>query len=198
MAEASGQEASKPEAQPAAQAATRPAPKPKKKGKEVADPTRRSLIRFVFGSVFAWIGFCTAATAYFFFPRALFEPSPQFTIGYPSDFPFGVSTKFQQQHRIWVVQGSTGLYVIFARCTHLGCTPDWKEADNKFKCPCHGSGFTTEGVNFEGPAPRPLDRLHVELTPEGQILVDKSRKYGGATLEEALERWKAPGSYLTE
>ena len=69
------------------------------------------------------------------------------------------------------------LFVIYARCTHLGCTPDWKPAENKFKCPCHGSGYDSEGVNFEGPAPRPMDRAHVELDATGAIVVDTSRLY---------------------
>ena len=108
----------------------------------------------------------------FFFPRTLFEPKPVFRIGYPSDFGYGIDTKFQKDHRIWVVRNSEGIFVIYATCTHLGCTPDWKPSENKFKCPCHGSGYDTEGVNFEGPAPRPLDRAKVELDAEGQIVVD--------------------------
>jgi cytochrome b6-f complex iron-sulfur subunit len=113
----------------------------------------------------------------FFFPRALYEPKTKFRIGYPSDFGFGVDTKFQNQYRIWVVRNTEGVFVISAICTHLGCTPDWKASENKFKCPCHGSGYDPEGVNFEGPAPRPMDRAHVELDPEGQIVVDLSRLY---------------------
>ena len=105
----------------------------------------------------------------FFFPRTLFEPATTFKIGYPSDFGFGVDTKFQNQYRIWVVPQHRGIFVISAICTHLGCTPDWKPSENKFKCPCHGSGYDPEGINFEGPAPRPMDRAHVELDPEGQI-----------------------------
>jgi hypothetical protein len=34
---------------------------------------------------------------------------------------------------------------------------------------------TRKDVNFEGPAPRPMDRAHVEIDPEGQIVVDLSR-----------------------
>ena len=113
----------------------------------------------------------------FFFPRALYEPKTRFRIGYPSDFGFGVDTKFQNQYRIWVVRNTEGIFVISAICTHLGCTPDWKPSENKFKCPCHGSGYDPEGINFEGPAPRPMDRAHVELDPEGQILVDLSHVY---------------------
>ena len=108
----------------------------------------------------------------FFFPRTLFEPKTVFRIGYPSDFGYGIDTKFQKDHRIWAVRNSEGIFVIYATCTHLGCTPDWKPSENKFKCPCHGSGYDTEGVNFEGPAPRPLDRAKVELDAEGQIVVD--------------------------
>src|SRR5437764_76270 len=132
---------------------------------------------------FAWAAFAAFMTAWFiaffrfFLPRTLFEPSTTFKIGYPSDFALGVDTKFQQKYRIWVDRTPDRLFVIYARCTHLGCTPDWKPAENKFKCPCHGSGYDSEGVNFEGPAPRPMDRAHVEMAPDGQILVDVSKLY---------------------
>lgn len=113
----------------------------------------------------------------FFLPRAIFEPSTVFKIGFPSDYALGVDTKWQQQYRIWVDKTSDRLFVIYARCTHLGCTPDWKASENKFKCPCHGSGYDSEGINFEGPAPRPMDRAHVEIDPEGQIVVDTNRLF---------------------
>jgi len=130
----------------------------------------------------------------FFFPRTLFEPKTVFRIGYPSDFGFGVDTKFQKDYRIWVVRNTEGLFVIYARCTHLGCTPDWKSGENKFKCPCHGSGYDTEGVNFEGPAPRPLDRAKVELDAEGQIVVDTSVLYDWP--KGSRSRFKDPGAFL--
>jgi cytochrome b6-f complex iron-sulfur subunit len=113
----------------------------------------------------------------FFLPRALFEPPTSFKIGYPSDYGLGVDTKWQQKYRIWVDRTPDRLFVIYAKCTHLGCTPDWKPAENKFKCPCHGSGYDSEGINFEGPAPRPMDRCHVEIGPDGQILVDAAHLY---------------------
>lgn len=113
----------------------------------------------------------------FFLPRAIFEPSSVFRIGPPADYALGVDTKWQQQYRIWVTKTSDRLFVIYARCTHLGCTPDWKASENKFKCPCHGSGYDSEGINFEGPAPRPMDRAKVELDAEGQIVVDIGKLY---------------------
>ncbi|HJT68505.1 MAG TPA: Rieske 2Fe-2S domain-containing protein [Pyrinomonadaceae bacterium] len=108
----------------------------------------------------------------FFLPRSILEPSSVFRIGPPADYAIGVDTKWQQQYRIWVTRTSDRLFVIYARCTHLGCTPDWKASENKFKCPCHGSGYDSEGINFEGPAPRPMDRAKVALDAEGQIVVD--------------------------
>ncbi len=144
---------------------------------------------------FAFFAFCGSfliGSLRFMFPRVLFEPSPVFKAGYPDDYPAGsVTTKWVKDQRVWIVRGDEGIYAILALCTHLGCTPRWLDAENKFKCPCHGSGFTREGVNFEGPAPRPLERVKVSLTEDGQLLVDKSIKF----LEEKGE-WGKPGSVL--
>lgn len=126
---------------------------------------------------FALVGFLTTNFLMFlrfFFPRTIFEPKTIFRIGAPTDFGLGVDTSFQATQRIWVVRNPDRIFVISAVCTHLGCTPDWKESENKFKCPCHGSGYDPEGRNYEGPAPRPMDRARVELDAEGQIVVDTS------------------------
>ena len=129
----------------------------------------------------------------FFFPRALFEPEMVHGIGYASDFQIGVNEKYKQAYRIWVVKEPPRLFCIFAKCTHLGCTPDWKPAENKFKCPCHGSGYTHEGINFEGPAPRPMDRAHVEVSAEGQIVVDTSRLYSWFKSQRTTRSPPEPG-----
>ena len=52
-----------------------------------------------------------------------------------------------------------------------------EETERKFKCPCHGSGFRSSGINFEGPAPRPLERYKISLANDGQILIDKTKHY---------------------
>jgi len=133
--------------------------------------------RLVWSAVVAFLGTWLIAFFRFFLPRTLFEPNSVFKIGYPSDYALGVDTKFQQRYRIWVDRTPDRLFVIYARCTHLGCTPDWKPSENKFKCPCHGSGYDSEGINFEGPAPRPMDRAHLEIAADGQIQVDVSKLY---------------------
>jgi cytochrome b6-f complex iron-sulfur subunit len=139
-----------------------------------AEVRRRDLVWY---AVAAFIVANLVVIARFFFPRTLFEPRTRFRVGYPADYGFGVDTKWQAEQRIWVCRNAEGVFVILAVCPHLGCTPDWKPSENKFKCPCHGSGYDAEGINFEGPAPRPMDRCHVELDPEGQIVVDKARIY---------------------
>lgn len=130
----------------------------------------------------------------FFLPRSILEPSSVFRIGPPGDYALGVDTKWQQQYRIWVTKTSDRLFVIYARCTHLGCTPDWKASENKFKCPCHGSGYDSEGINFEGPAPRPMDRARVSLDAEGQVLVDTGKLFSWPKGEES--HFNDPDAYI--
>ncbi len=150
--------------------------------------------RFVWTAVAAFLMAWFIAFFRFFLPRTLFEPATSFKIGYPADYGLGVDTKWQQKYRIWVDRTPDRMFVIYARCTHLGCTPDWKPSENKFKCPCHGSGYDSEGVNFEGPAPRPMDRAHVDIAPDGQILVDVSRLYQWPKGQPS--RFNDPGAYL--
>jgi cytochrome b6-f complex iron-sulfur subunit len=166
-------------APPAPKAVARPAGKPPAVIVEsVPDPpVNKKRRRIVWLSVAGFLTTCFLMFIRFFLPRSITEPASTFRVGYPGDYALGVDTKYQQQYRIWVDKTSDRLFVIYARCTHLGCTPDWKASENKFKCPCHGSGYDSEGVNFEGPAPRPMDRAHVELDPEGQIVVDVSRLF---------------------
>ena len=130
----------------------------------------------------------------FFLPRSILEPSSIFRVGPLGDYALGVDTKWQQQYRIWVTRTSDRLFVIYARCTHLGCTPDWKASENKFKCPCHGSGYDSEGINFEGPAPRPMDRAKVALDAEGQIVVDIGKLYKWPKGEK--NEFDDPGAYI--
>lgn len=145
----------------------------------------------------AALGLFTAAVARFFFPNVLFEPPAQFKAGFPSEFTMGqVDTRFKKKFSVWIVRDTDtergpGFYVLSTVCTHLGCTPNWLEAEQKFKCPCHGSGFRRSGIHFEGPAPRPLERFRIIFAEDGQLLVDKSVKY-----QQEKGEWTKPGSFL--
>lgn len=146
----------------------------------------------------AWLAFSAATGVFlsmmvrFLFPNVLFEPPQSFKIGYPDDYQVGqVNTQWKKLHAIWVVRTPEFIYALSTVCTHLGCTPNWLENEKKFKCPCHGSGFRKSGVNFEGPAPRPLERFKITLADDGQIKVDKSKKY-----QYEKGQWNDPESFL--
>jgi len=183
-------------------AAARPAPRPKPKAASAPDSSplmgRRGWMGLAWGAFTAASAGCLAATGRFMFPNVLNEPPSQFTVGFPEDYGDGVDERYKDSNGVWIVRTdndftheAAGFYALFSVCTHLGCTPNWLSAENKFKCPCHGSGFRPTGINFEGPAPRPLERTRIVLAEDGQILIDKGRKF-----QEELGQWTDPESFL--
>jgi cytochrome b6-f complex iron-sulfur subunit len=165
-------------------------------GKSLADSKvvnrRRALYLLGWGFIGVFLASVVGAAIRFFFPRILYEPPTKYKVGFPFEYSVGVSERFKKQFRVWVVREVDKIYVIQAKCTHLGCTPNWLASEGKFKCPCHGSGFTPDGVNIEGPAPRPLERFKVALTDDGQIMVDESVRFRGERGE-----WQKPGAFLS-
>jgi len=147
----------------------------------------------------AWVGFtvaiggCVTAMGRFMFPNVLFEPPTSFKVGRPADFASGVvDTRFVDKYGVWVVNDGGRIFSLIAICTHLGCPPAWLDTQNKFKCPCHGSGYYKSGVNFEGPTPRPLERARISVSPDdGQIVIDKALKY-----QYELGQWEDPNSFI--
>lgn len=134
--------------------------------------------------------------ARFMFPNILIEPPTRFKVGFPDNFaPGQVETKYIAQFGAWIVRaeydGVPQIFALQSVCTHLGCTPNWLEGEQKFKCPCHGSGFYKDGVNFEGPAPRPLERYAIRVADDGQLEVDKSRRF-----KEEIGQWQDPASFV--
>ncbi len=178
-------------------------PKPAKPA--VAEDDRRGFLAVLFGSALAvgmtslaaTNGLWTLGMARFMFPNILTEPPSRFKVGFKENFaPGTVETKFVATNGVWIVNyeynGKPEIYALKTVCTHLGCTPNWLEGEQKFKCPCHGSGFYKDGINFEGPAPRPLERYAIHVADDGQLEVDKSK-----TFQEELGQWTDPDSFVT-
>jgi cytochrome b6-f complex iron-sulfur subunit len=63
-----------------------------------------------------------------------------------------------------------GLMAFYWKCTHLGCTVPWAQAEDKFHCPCHGSVFDRQGTVVGGPAPRPLDIMEIKIEGDNVIV----------------------------
>jgi menaquinol-cytochrome c reductase iron-sulfur subunit len=67
-------------------------------------------------------------------------------------------------------QNPQDILVLNSRCTHLGCTVNWKPEADAFVCPCHDARFSKEGVVLGGPPPRPLDRYaQFRVTDDGVL-----------------------------
>jgi cytochrome b6-f complex iron-sulfur subunit len=191
--------AAPPPPKPPAAAPAKP-PLPAKPAAAKSGDTRRGFLQTAFLTWFglAWTAFTVAmagmtfGTLRFMFPNVLSEPPSKVKVGFPDSFEEGkVNERFKDQN-MWVVRYKGKIYALSTTCTHLGCTPNWLEAAGKFKCPCHGSGFYITGVNFEGPAPRPLERWAIGLGDDGQLIVDKSKKF-----QKELGQWNDPESFYS-
>jgi cytochrome b6-f complex iron-sulfur subunit len=162
--------------------------------------TRRSFLSwaaFAWGVFFTWLGGIGWLFTRFMFPNVLNEADPRFVAGNRSKFSESpkVYEEFKQSQWVWLVRlqeaGQDRLVALSTVCTHMGCTPNWREAERKYSCPCHGSGFFMDGVNFEGPTPRPLERFRIFTDPADNIIVDKSVKF-----RKDRDEWNKPDSYI--
>ena len=165
--------------------------------------TRRNFMMSWAGA--AWGSFALAGGAgsmamlRFMLPNVLFEAPQQFKAGKLEDYEFDKpDERYKQDKKAWIVKltkdfdGKKKLIALDITCTHLGCTPNVLFSDQKYKCPCHGSGFRFTGINFEGPAPRPLERYKVYQDPAtGEIVVDKNKKF-----QFEKGQWEDKESYI--
>jgi cytochrome b6-f complex iron-sulfur subunit len=161
--------------------------------------SRRSLVRRFPWAGLGWTclaasGATTLAAAFrALFPNVLFEPQTVFTVGPAAAYGEAGKVYGRWKHAgIWLVRTKEVLYALSGRCTHLGCMVTWLEAERRFKCPCHGSGFNPSGVNFEGPAPRPLERVKIFRGNDGAIVVDTSTVY-----RQERGEWNDPQSFVS-
>ena len=175
------------------------APQPPKAAVPVPATPQMDRRRFLSWFGLGWLSFAAATggalsiVLRFLFPNVVFEPPTSFKAGFPNDYEIGkVDERWKEKYGVWIMRVAEGIYALSTICTHLGCTPNWLSAENKFKCPCHGSGFYKTGINFEGPAPRPLERYRISLAEDGQILIDKSKKF-----QQEKGEWNNPESFLT-
>lgn len=129
-------------------------------------------------------------------------PGSSFTIGGPHKYrQAGVYEDFRESHGIWLVSDGSKLVALSAVCTHNGCGTRYDNMSRIFKCPCHNSTFTTDGLNISGgKANRPLERCMISLAGKpgdtsAQLRIDPTKRYRQEIDNPISGRnWSSPNS----
>lgn len=76
----------------------------------------------------------------------------------------------------YLVRNEAGVMALSRTCTHMGCKVPWKQSEGCFHCPCHNSKFDRNGVEFAGPAKRPLALCAITVQANGDIVVNPDKQ----------------------
>jgi len=145
---------------------------------------RRFLLRLGWGGLSLLFVAGVPGLIRFFRPQARADDMVLVDLGPLQDYRTStVTTRWVRRYGLWLVRRDGRLFALEARCTHLGCTPRWSPEEALFRCPCHGSGFSPDGVPLNGPAVQPLLRMAIRIERD-QVMVNRSAL---ATMEEAEE-----------
>lgn len=131
--------------------------------------------RFFLGGVCAFIASIAmiALGAFrYVVPNVQYGKNQRFKAGMPKEFPDKAATYIPDQ-QVFIVRDGDTFLALSAVCTHLGCTIRTDPDKPGFFCPCHGSRFRSDGSNYAGPAPRPLQAYEISLGNLGELIVDK-------------------------
>ena len=166
----------------------------------LAEVSRRTFFQ-IMGTLAAIVAtiFGGIETLKFMFPGATLEEPRAFKADVdPTTITVGNPLQITEK-RVSIVRDDSGYYAVYLVCTHLGCTPNYvtnvtsgtgvvddvakkrgdrktaEQAPNGWACPCHGSRYFIDSTNFYGPAPRPMDWVDVQFTPDGKLLVDRGK-----------------------
>jgi Rieske Fe-S protein len=88
----------------------------------------------------------------------------------------GKDTEFRDADgkTVWVNKKEVPYVAFSGKCPHLGCGYKWRKhklLGQVFLCPCHLSIYDAAGKVLDGPAPRPLDTLPIQVSASGEIRV---------------------------
>jgi menaquinol-cytochrome c reductase iron-sulfur subunit len=161
-----------------------------KKGQDPGADRREFLMKAGIGAGIAGLGIQGTASLRSLVPNVSYDAPTTVKLGLPADFPDGL--KFLPDQRLFVFREGKTFHAISAVCTHLGCTvraealsqPQTIDVEgaalrvtHRYLCPCHGSKYSGDGTNLEGPAPRPLAWYHLSVAADdGQLVADLAQE----------------------
>lgn len=161
--------------------------------RKIPMPARREfLVKLGAGGGAIAVGAQCVAAVRALVPNVSYDAPSTVKLGAPAEFPDGLT--FLPDQRLFIFRQGETFHAISATCTHLGCTvraealasPASTQVGSvpatlthRFRCPCHGSQYTGDGVNVAGPAPRPLAWFRLSLADDdGQLVVDLADEVG--------------------
>lgn len=136
---------------------------------------RRSFLKIAWGTIGGLVALEVGGVSLAYMQPRLTEGEfgSLITAGEVDVFPPGSVTHIPNGRFYLARLEDGGFLALYQRCTHLGCSVPWDQAEGKFICPCHNSQFTADGNVLNPPAPRPLD-LFAVIIENGAIKVDTS------------------------
>jgi cytochrome b6-f complex iron-sulfur subunit len=143
--------------------------------REKQELTRRNFVSALGWGIFT-IGSLGACGFFgrFFTPNVQYGPPSKFTIGKPGMFPDGAKQNIADQ-KVSIIRHGSKIGAISMVCQHLGCTV--AGSSTGYDCPCHGSKYDEMGNVTHGPAQIALNWFDINMTPSGDLEVDKSKKF---------------------
>lgn len=138
--------------------------------------TRRTFLNALFGG---WLGAFLVGNAYalyrFAFPTLGKEPD--FVILKSEDYaamepnstrPFAWGGKMGYIFK----KADNTIVALKGVCTHMECNIVYKPESKRFYCACHKGWFDENGLNVEGPPPKPLEFFEYRVE-EGKMIVHR-------------------------
>lgn len=145
--------------------------------------TRRELLSYIWlGSLGVFAAQLGGATLLFALPRfRAGEFGGIFNVGEVDSLPpTDAPPLAYNDGKFWLVNTEEGVLALYRVCTHLGCLYAWQDSQDRFICPCHGSQFMRGGQFIQGPAPRSLDVMNVEVLDASGAVVTTTREQAAA------------------
>ncbi len=107
---------------------------------------------------------------------------PRKAVALEGDLAVGAAKVFQYpgpNDNCLLVRVNEAKYVAYSqKCTHLSCAVIYSAEKRMLACPCHNGYFSIEdGHVIQGPPPRPLPRVELELSG-GQLIATGMSVFG--------------------